>query len=79
MEKLTKQVSSFPKNRNALMKMLCELEGREQVYETLEEMVGGQEILFAILMQNSLQPKNSNRTDAIKNGKYVEIETVEQA
>ena len=31
------------------------------------------------MLQNAIQPKNSNRTDAIKAGKYVEFESVEQA
>ena len=31
------------------------------------------------MLQNSLQPKNSQRTDAIKENKYIEIETLEQA
>lgn len=62
------------------MKMLSDLEGRENVYESILEMFGGeQEILFAMLLQNMLQPKNSNRVEAIKAGKYVEIDTVEKA
>ena len=32
--------------------------------------------MLAVMLQNSLQPKNAKRTEAIKEGKYVEIETV---
>ena len=60
--------------------MLSELEGRESVYSDILEFFGGEkEILFAVMLQNTLQPKNSNRTDAIKAGKYVEIESLDQA
>ena len=62
------------------MKMLSEMEGRESVYSDILEFFGGdQEILYAVLLQNKLQPKNSNRTDAIKSGKYIEIESLQQA
>ena len=37
------------------------------------------ELCFSIILQNVLQPKNSNRTEAIKSGVYKEITTVEQA
>ena len=62
------------------MKMLSEMEGRESVYTDILEFFGGdQEILYAVMLQNKLQPKNSNRTDAIKSGKYIEIESLQQA
>lgn len=64
----------------ALFKMLSNLEGRAQSYsDALEFFNGQEEILFAVILQNSHHPRNSNRTDAIKAGKYVEIETVAQA
>ena len=62
------------------MKMFSEMEGRESVCSDILEFFGGeQEILFAVLIQNTLHPKNSNRTEAIKAGKYVEIESLQQA
>lgn len=58
--------------------MLSDLEGRAESYaDVLEFFEGEAEILFAVLLQNLLHPKNSNRTDAIKENKYVEIETLE--
>ncbi len=60
--------------------MFSELEGRAALYTSTLELFGGEnEVMFATIMQNTLHPKNSKRTDAIKDGKYVEIETVEQA
>ena len=38
-----------------------------------------EELVFAILLQNVLHPKNSNRSEAIKSNTYVEIKTVEEA
>ena len=47
---------------------------------TLQSMLGtDQEIVYAILLQNALHPKNANRVEAIKDGSYVEIRTVEEA
>lgn len=37
------------------------------------------EQIFSIVLQNVMQPKNSNRTEAIKNGNYKEILTPEEA
>lgn len=37
------------------------------------------ELVFAVLLQNALHPKNSNRVEAIKGGSYKELKTVEQA
>jgi hypothetical protein len=37
------------------------------------------ELVFAVLLQNVLHPKNSNRVEAIKGGSYKELKTVEQA
>jgi len=66
--------------RVGLLKMLSELEGRAEPYSDVLEFFGNEpEILFATQLQNLLHPKNSHRTTAIKEGKYVEIETVEQA
>ena len=80
MHTLTTGVEKFTQNRKAFVKMLSDLEGRQTVYESIDQFFGGeQEILFAVLLQNALHPKNSNRVDAIKEGKYIEIETVEQA
>lgn len=37
-----------------------------------------QELIFAILLQNLLHPKNSNRVEAIKSGLYKELKTAEE-
>ena len=80
MSKLTDQVKNFCTNKKALVKMLSDLEGRDSTYESILELFEGQEeILFAVMLQNLLHPKNSHRTDAIKAGKYIEIDTIEQA
>ena len=79
-QEFTADAREFVQKRPAIMKMLGEMEGREAVYSDILEFFGGEpEILFAVMLQNSIQPKNSNRTDAIKAGKYVEIESLEQA
>jgi len=80
MGKVTDNSSKFIKNRSSFVKMLGDLEGREAPYANIMEFFGGeQEILFAVCLQNMMQPKNSDRTGAIKEGKYVEIVTIEDA
>ena len=37
------------------------------------------ELQLAILMQNAMHPKNSQRTDAIKDSSYVELTSQEDA
>ena len=62
------------------MRALSSLEGDEtQVNSLFTYFNNDEEIALAVIIQNQMHPKNSNRTDAIKNGAYVEIETVEQA
>ena len=49
-------------------------------YTDILEFFGGEkEILFAVALQNSMHPKNSDRTGAISSGTYVEINTLEDA
>ena len=79
MDEFLKESGKFLKHRSGLCKMLADLEGRGP-YEELTDIFGGErEILLAVLIQNALHPKNSDRTDAIKADKYAEIETLEQA
>ena len=60
--------------------MLGDLTGRGQAYEeALELFNGSEEVLFAVMMQNMMHPKNSQRTDAIKSGKYQEFMVPAQA
>ena len=60
------------------MKMLSDMEQREVPYSDILEFFDGQEeILFAVMLQVMMHPKNSNRTDAIKAGNYIEIESIE--
>ena len=78
MGEFSKSIGTFVEKRAALMKMLADLAGREAPYANSLDFFGGEpEVQFAVLLQNCLQPKNSNRTEAIKAGIYVEIETVE--
>ena len=82
MGKLTKGLmQNFMKQRCSFIKMLSEMEGRgENPYSDLLEFFGGdEEILFAVLLQNSMHPKNSDRTSAVKDGSYIEIMTNEDA
>ena len=82
MGKLTQGLmNSFMKNRSALAKMLSEMEGKgDNPYSNLLEFFNGdEEILFAVLLQNAMQTKNSDRTGAIKDGSYIEILTNEDA
>ena len=60
------------------MKLLSDMEQREVPYsDILEFFDGEEEILFTVLLQNMMHPKNSNRSDAIQAGTYVEIESIE--
>lgn len=63
MSELTKSSGNFVKGRAALIKMLSDLEGREAPYsDILEIFHGEEEVLFAVLVQNMMHPKNSDRT-----------------
>ena len=82
MSKLTQGLmNSFMKNRSSLVKMLSEMEGKaENPYSNILEFFNGdEEILFAVLLQNAMHPKNSDRTGAIKDGSYIEILTNDDA
>ena len=73
-------IKGFVKQRSSLVKMLGEMEGRQEPYANILEFFGGEkEILFAVLLQNAMHPKNSDRTGAIKDGSYVEIMNLEDA
>ena len=63
--------------QSALLQMYKTLTGEDK---SIEDILGGDHtLILAILLQNSLHPKNSHRVDAIKAGKYVEIRNVEEA
>ena len=82
MGKLTKGLmQNFIKQRCGFVKILSEMEGRgENPYANILEFFGGdEEILFAVLLQNAMHPKNSDRTGAVKDGSYIEILTSEDA
>lgn len=64
------------KERTALIKMLSDLMERECA-SVLDVFNGEQEIIFAILLQNLQHPHNNNRREAIKTGKYVDIDSSE--
>ena len=68
-------------NRNTKMfKMLSDLIGLEQPYEDILDFFDGQEeVVFAMLLQNMMHPKNSNRREAIQSKKYIEFMNVDQA
>ena len=74
-------MNNFVKNRSQFIKMLSELEGKgDNPYSNILDFFGGdEEILFAVLLQNAMHPKNSDRTGAVKDGSYVEILTKEDA
>ena len=63
--------------RKALLMMMSELIGREEASMNVIDLFEGEEHLLAIVLQNSAQPKNSNRTDAIKRGTYEEIKSLQ--
>ena len=69
-----KGISKFCQQKKSLVKMLSELEGRDApCTQTVEFFNGEEEILFAVLLQNSMHPKNSDRREAITDGSYMEI------
>ena len=68
----------FATKRPGLLKLFSDMEQKEVPYSNILEFFDGQEeILFAVMLQIMMQPKNSNRTDAIKAGTYMEIESIE--
>lgn len=68
--------------QSALAQMCKMLTGQEDNLDA-EDILGGEScdktMILAILVQNSLHPKNSHRVDAIKANKYSEIKNVEEA
>ena len=71
---------NFASKRPGLMKLLSDMEQREVPYsDILEFFDGNKEILFAVMIQIMMHPKNSNRTEAIRAGTYVEIESIDQS
>ena len=66
--------------RKGLLKMLSDLINLDEpVSDILEFFESQEDILFAVVLQNMLHPNNSNRTEAIKNRKYVEITSLQTA
>jgi len=58
--------------------MFTRIEGRQEPYTSCKELpliANDPVILFAILVQNAMHPKNSNRVDAIAKEEYVVIRT----
>ena len=71
---------SFKRLNKLLLDILAKIEGRENAYKGLVEIFGGsKEMTFAMIIQNCMHPKNSQRTDSIKNGTYAEINSDEDA
>ena len=71
---------NFNKHKKVLLDALNKLEGKQQPAKSFEGFFGdNDEVVFAVLIQNCLQPKNSNRVDAIKSGSYVQIESEQDA
>jgi len=67
---------SFSKWQGALMEMLSDMQGKQGKYSNLYNFFNNNhEILLAVLIQNCLQPKNSQRVEAIKAESYVEIDS----
>ena len=61
--------------------MFSRIECRPQPYKSITElpMMDDPCILFATTMQNALQPKNAMRANAVAEGKYKELRTVQDA
>lgn len=60
--------------------ILSQLEGRKVPHKGLLQIYeNNQEIALAVLMQNCIHPKNSQRVQAVKDGTYVEINSAETA
>ena len=78
MGELVNGAKNFNK-RKAILKLFGDLMGTGPVQDIVELFDGQDEVLFAVILQNMMHPRNSNRTDAIKAGKYVEIMNLEQA
>ena len=79
---LSASVKQFDKRQASLLTMFSRIEGRAQPYESVMELPkidNDNVILFAILVQNAMHPKNSQRVDAVAKEEYVDIMSREQA
>ena len=70
----------FDKHNTVILEILSALENRKKKYTSVEEVFSSsQEFLLAICLQNNLHPKNNQRMQAVKDGSYVEIKSIEGA
>ena len=68
--------AAFNKHQTSLMHIMSKLEGKEESHKGLLELFeNNSEIALAILLQNCMHPKNSQRVEAIKGDTYKEIDS----
>ena len=73
-------IKSFNKHNQCFMYALSKLENKVTPSSSLLEYFNNdEEIALAVMIQNCMHPKNSNRSDAVKKGTYVEIENLDCA
>jgi len=73
-------LGKFDKFNGSLMSVFSQLLAREKPFSSAFEILGESKVIvLAIVLQNAIQAKNSQRVDAIKENKYVEIRTLEDA
>jgi len=75
-DKLIKSTSHFNKYQQSLLGMFSQISNVEKPYKCVLDMPMIEQdkvVLYAILCQNALQPKNKQRTEAISSKIYKEI------
>jgi hypothetical protein len=71
--------SQFNKFQSPFINTVRQMLKTQDMLNAKSLLSGEQDVVFAVMLQNCLQPKNSNRTDAIKSGAYKELRTSEEA
>lgn len=70
--------NNFDKRQKTLLSMFSALQNAEKEYNSIIELPmidNDPVVLFAIIVQNAMHPKNSQRVDAVAQDNYVEIRT----
>ena len=70
--------ATFNKHKKVLMRTLSSLSNLEAPVDCMMTYFNNDdEIALAVTIQNCMHPKMSQRSDAVKNATYLEIETIE--
>jgi len=71
-------LNAFNKYQKPFINAVRQVKKTEEMLNASSMLGGDRELAFSIILQNMMQPKNANRTEAIKGGSYKELVNQEQ-